>query len=1156
MGPGVRWLVYALFLCSGATALVYQVAWTRSLTLILGASHEAISIVLASFMAGLAAGGVVFGRWSERVRRPLQLYGWVEIGVAVFAVALIPLLRGVDAAYVGMTQHLEGSGSALNTLRVGMAFAVLVLPTFFMGGTLPLLVRFLVAGDRDLRSGLSGLYAINTFGAVLGTLAGGFVLLPRLGMFGAQMVAVAGNVVIGVAAIVLDRRFQSLRGRGGAHPAAASAEPLSGGVAPAVAVDRGAACSSPAPSWEYRLAFWGTAAAGMGALALEVCWSRALAVVCGSTVYSFTVMLAAFLIGIALGSGLHGLVPLRRIAVSVQFGAVMLLIGACAFVVSRIIPRLPELAVRLNVSLHGGMSGVRASTTLLLSFVVMLVPCILMGVAFPLAGQARARLKDRPGEAVGDVVGLNTLGAIAGSLLAGFVLIPRVGLQRAMLIACAAYATFGLLVLAAAAMRRRPEQARATVLATSLAIAALGMGAATAPSWDPRLLAAFQNNKTATLLDDEGRVDMGTWLETTELLYHKAGRSANISVLEVAGYRWLAINGKCVAGDSLEDLHHEYLLGHLPTLLHPAPKTAAVIGLGAGITLGGVAADDGLEDIVVVEIEPAVVGGANLFAELHDDALSDPRVRVVFQDGRNFLKTTPRRFDVITADPIHPWAQGASYLYTREYFRMAATRLNPGGVMCQWLPLYELSQENLRSVVATFATAFPHTTVWQAYGDVLLIGSDAPLRVDVDALARRLTQPRVARQLSRIGLDDPVAFLAEFTMDRDAVARFAAGAVINTDDNLYLEFSSPKSTGSGLGDEHALLISGYRQSAACVASGGGNSFATRESLEAALETARAAKSATIQAYADWIAVVDADPVVVWSTRADLYRRILADAPEYRPARHRLADCLAELAWIHLMAGRAESAQPLLEEALTADPGNAAANFHVATRMSQRDALEEAAPLYRAALARQPRFPEASFGLGMALAGMGRFDEAADALRAVAGAAPMRGVVAAVESFCVARAGDAAASMTDVVETPSEDAASVFGSLGNSLAARGFDADAVAALRCGLRFDRDDPALSLNLAWLLATAADDAVRNGAEALRLAEQIARSGEHPGTLDVLAAAQAEVGRFEDALVSARRALGLAERAGMKPLADQIRGRITGYEQRRAFRRAQQGA
>ncbi|RJP34413.1 MAG: hypothetical protein C4547_10825 [Phycisphaerales bacterium] len=1229
MGSGIRWLVYALFLSSGATALVYQVAWTRSLTLIFGASHEAISIVLASFMAGLAAGGVVFGRWSERVRRPLRLYGQVEIAVALFALLLVPLLRVVDASYVAVAQRLESTGWALNACRVALAFAVLVLPTFFMGGTLPLLVRFLVRGPADLGERLSGLYAVNTFGAVLGTLAAGFVLLPRLGVFGAQMAAVMGNVCIGSVAILAERRIRwklspppapsaaGTAGTAGDSVAASGDLPddvvTAGGVLP-VESPRGlkpAARWKPAArgsrsvahresgehegdrssGWDLRLAFWGTAVAGMGALALEVLWSRALAVVSGSTVYSFTVMLAAFLIGIALGSWLHAMIPLRRIAAGVQFGAVMLLIGAAAFGVSLLIPRLPELAVRLNLRLHGGLSGVRASTTLLLSFAVMLAPCVLMGVAFPLAGQARVLLKLRPGESVGDVIGLNTLGAIAGSLLAGFVLIPRLGLQGGMMAACLAYAVFGLLVLGAAAARLRPLHAWSVRLGVPTTVAMLVIGGLSAPSWDPRAMAAFQNNKTAAFLDENGRVDMNSWLDVTGLLYYRAGRGANVSVLDVAGYRWLNINGKCVAGDTLEDLHHEYLLGHLPTLLHPNPRTAAVIGLGAGITLGGVAADESIESILVVEIEPAVAAGADLFRDLHDDALSDPRVRVVYQDGRNFLKTTTRRFDVITADPIHPWAQGAAYLYTREYFEMASNRLADGGLMCQWLPLYELSDENLKSVVASFAAGFEHTTMWQAYGDVLLIGSDAPIRVDLAVLANRLKQPRVSRQLARIGLDDPLSLLAEFTMDQPTVERFCRGAVINTDDNLYLEFSSPKSTGSGLGDPHALMIDGYRCSASAVVADSDPLLDSRESLENALRVVQRAKSGAIQAFVAWKTVTAADQIGVWSARADLYRGILADAPGYGPARHRLSDCLAEIAWIHLSEGRPDAARPYLHEALLHDAGNAAANFHAASSLASRGELERAVPLFRAALDRRPRFPEASEGLGLTMAGLGRFEEAAAALcyatdpqpvRAEPGSPPLGGPlgglapggsplrrgfpkdpqrmtleVRCAAAFCLARLNrpDEAARYRPS-SGPADRVGGVFLSLSDALSRRGLDADAAAALREGLSISEGHAAMSLQLAWLLATSADADVRHAAEALRLAEPLARRGDRARVLDVLAAAQAESGRYEEAIESARKALDLAERTGPAPLADEIRARLALYDQQRPFRRIAPGA
>jgi spermidine synthase len=256
------------------------------------------------------------------------------------------------------------------------------------------------------------------------------------------------------------------------------------------------------------------------------------------------------------------------------------------------------------------------------------------------------------------------------------------------------------------------------------------------------------------------------------------------------------VNGKIVASDGPEDLAIELLLGHAPALLHPNPKSALVVGLGAGGTLGSVAAHQGIEEIVLVEIEPAVFGGAALFRHVNRDVLNDPRLEVVIQDGRNFLKTTPRQFDVITADPIHPWNAGAVYLYTREYYELASRHLSEEGVMCQWVPLTEMTIANFRSLVRTFSDSFEYTTVWDTEGDVALIGSHQPFRVQMERWAERISAPAVKEHLDLVEFGSPVAFLSRLSAEDASIRVWARDGIVNTDDNLHIEFSSPLALGT------------------------------------------------------------------------------------------------------------------------------------------------------------------------------------------------------------------------------------------------------------------------------------------------------------------------------------------------------------------------
>jgi spermidine synthase len=969
MPSGTRRLVYLLFLLSGGTALVYQVTWVRDLSLIFGASFQATSIVLASFMAGLALGGFCLGWLAGRLRRPLAVYAGLELGVAAFALILPTLLRGVDSLYVAAALEAGGVTPALNLLRMLLAFGALVVPTFFMGATLPALTQLMVSSHDEMSDCMAWLYGLNTLGAVGGTLLSAFVAIPAIGVARTQFLTVAVNVGIAVLAFAIDRGLR-------AHSEIEAEET----AAPGPDSPRAMAPLAPAWVWPTRLAFWGTAISGMCALALEVLWTRGISAAVGSTIYGFAVMLAAFLVGIWLGSWLHAAFPLRRIPESVQLGAALVLVGLLSFGASHAIPALPELMVRLNMFLYDDLTRVRGGTILLLSFVVMLVPTLFMGMAFPLASEARARLRVGFGRSVGDTLGLNTLGSITGSLAAGFFLIPLLGLQRSMVLVAAVSFAYGAVVLGASAAAWRPGQRPLVAIATLVAVCSAIALPLTARPWDLSLLGAFQSHNLRRYVGEGDRVDVGRQLADSRLLYYREGHGSTVSVLERRGNRALVVTGGAVATDTLSDMQHELLLGHLPVLLHPAPRSALVVGLGAGITLGAVAAHEEIETLKLVEIEPAVVEAAALFSHANDNVLEDPRLEITIQDGRNFLKTSPDSFDVITADPIHPWTAGSAYLYTAEYFRMAGAHLRERGVMCQWLPAYGLSHENFRSVVMSFADAFPHATVWQTSQDALLIGSHEPLQVDLALLTRRLAQPRVARQLSLIGLETPLALLSEFALDSEAVHAYAAGAPINSDDNLYLEFSSPLHEGSEDMQTNIRSINLKRQTAETLLADWSLHFASREEMRAELDRYRKAKSETLEAELASIATSPNAPAPGLEPTSERLRAVLDELSEYGPARALLSIRLTQRALVTLGRNELQVGHALAREARSLAPDSAEANYALAVSLLRLGRFEEAIPVFEHTVELRPDHWRSHYGLAMARAEAEQFSKAIDALQ--------------------------------------------------------------------------------------------------------------------------------------------------------------------------------
>lgn len=779
-------LLYVLFFLSGAAALVYQVAWVRSLSLVFGGSHLAVTTVLAVFMGGLALGSAIFGRRADATPRPLRLYGWLELGIAGGALIFLGLSYVYPAIYVPLARLDEENRIWLSLLRVAFAAGAIILPTTLMGGTLPVLSRFVIRGPESIGRRLSVLYALNTLGAVAGTLATGFVLLRLFGVTATLLLAVATNVAIGLAALLLPEKAFAA-GRAGKSPRVA--EP------------------TPAPSDAGRLSthagvlvLWGIGASGFCALGYEVLWTRMLSMVVGTSVYSFAIMLAAFLTGIALGGHAYGVHerwsggdrPDRSLML---FGIVQITIGVVAMGTVLLMRDLPSHAIGLQSLILGSRDNefvARQGASFAVAFAYMFVPAFFMGVAFPLAGRLYAAARPRVGDAVGRVLAWNTIGAVLGSAASGFVLVHAFGIERSLQMLVVLNVGVGILVMTVATARRWATWATAAV--TAACLIALGLFPDWGRVWDERYFAIFRNNQRQAF-DTAENVAYG--LENTEIVYYFEGVNEVISVIRPQG-AWQAfiVNSRPEATTSPMDKQCQRTLGHLPMLLHPQPRSVFVLGTGTAMTLGATSIHPGVERIVLAEIERGVFGAARAFSAWNHGVLDDPRLRVVLNDGRNYLATTRETFDVVTADPIHPWSGGAAYLYTVEYFRSVAAHLRPGGIACQWLPIYELAPEDLASVVRTFGEAFDHVMVWLTHYDAQLVGSNSPILIDESRLAARISSVEaIEEDLRDVDMGTAEDFLSYFVMGSEGARAFARAGIVNTDDNLYLEFSAPKSMG-------------------------------------------------------------------------------------------------------------------------------------------------------------------------------------------------------------------------------------------------------------------------------------------------------------------------------------------------------------------------
>jgi len=797
-----RQIVVVVSLCffsSGTAGLIYEVLWTRMFGLVFGHTVFAITTVLSAFMAGLGLGSYLFGRVADRESHPLRLYGLLEVGIGLYAFLTPSLLSMAEVFYIQLHRSLKLSFIVFSLSQFLLLFLILLVPTTLMGATLPVLSRFFAHKMNEVGSEVGRLYALNTFGAVLGAYAAGFHLIPALGIRKTLYLAAIANVAIGVLAVVCDRRLHQLGGQrfiSSAPPAARRLpnldllpNPRSGGSHWTAAI------------W---LTIVGLGLSGAASMMYQVAWTRTLALVIGSSTYAFSTMLVTFLAGLAIGSWLFSRLAGRLRVDPFFFACLQFGIGVSALLVTFYFDRLPELffwAFRLSQS-----SGFVKVLQFTLSALAMFLPTLFMGATFPCVVQIASKAINRVGSDVGTIYFINTAGAIAGTLLAGFLLIPAFGLQATLKLAVVLNLSLALAIFLASG--KNAWARRLAACGPLLALAVLFVS----PPWEQRVMSSGVAIYGKRYLDSLGT---GAFREaaasTTRLLYYKDGISSTVTVHRSGADLSLRVNGKTDASNRVGDMHTQLMSGHLPLLLHPDPKRVLVIGLGSGVTAGAVALHP-VEEIDLVEIEPAVVEAAGFFAKENREVLSDPRVRLAIADGRNFLLASERGYDVIISEPSNPWLRGIGNLFSVEFYELAARHLEPKGIICQWVQRYNLFPEDLKMVVKTFRSVFPHTTIWDTNpGDLLLIGSKEPLVLDYsDLQSKYRSLPGFRAELAGLGIESPLALLADFVLGEEETARYAQHARLNTDDHPLLEFSAPGSLYVDTVDLNRRIIRGFR----------------------------------------------------------------------------------------------------------------------------------------------------------------------------------------------------------------------------------------------------------------------------------------------------------------------------------------------------------
>ncbi|HTQ31505.1 MAG TPA: fused MFS/spermidine synthase [Opitutaceae bacterium] len=761
-------LILLLFFCSGATALVYEVIWSKYLALLFGSTIQAQTVVLAVFMGGLALGNKLFSRWADRVRRPLAIYGAAEMAVGIYAAAFAVLYRVADAVFVSLGGRLLDHSGWLLGLKGLLSAGLLGVPTVLMGGTLPVLAAWLEKHTPDAGRRSARFYSTNSLGAVCGAALAGFVLIPCLGLPATLQSAAWINIGIGAVALL------AARSRLSAPPETAPANP-----------ETTASPASPA------LVRWGclvVALSGAVSMGLEVLASRCLCLIVGSSLQAFAIMLMAFILGIGLGSAVIAS-PRYRLGPAGRTTVILLLFagGFIGLLVFNIV-NLVEFYRHARSGLSSTAMGYRyyQGFVAVMSFAVLGLPAAALGSVLPLWIRVVSDTSTLLGNRVGRLLTWNTVGAVVGVLLTGFVLMPGIGLRGS-------FSTLALVAVAAAflaawATRQRLAAGVAVAVAAALVLIAANGGEV----WRYALSAGVFRVQE----NDASLVPITERLKVAHLLFYEDAADATVSVerddlspdfSELV----LRINGKADAS-SHGDLSTQILLGQLPLMIRPDSREVFCFGLGSGITAGTTLGYP-IDHLTVAENCAPVLRAARLFSAVNQGALTDPRVRIYDEDARTILKLSPQKYDAIISEPSNPWMVNVGSVFSAEFYRLAAGRLKPGGIMTQWFHTYEMDDATVDLVLRTFQSVFPAMEIWDAGGgDIILLGSDRPWNSDPEAFGRALALAGPRRDLAAIGLTTPEAVLARQLASQRTAFAVAGPGPVQRDDYPILEYAAPR----------------------------------------------------------------------------------------------------------------------------------------------------------------------------------------------------------------------------------------------------------------------------------------------------------------------------------------------------------------------------
>ena len=758
MNPHSRFWIFIFFFISGFTGLIYEVVWTRLLTRVMGNTHYSVATVLTIFMAGLALGSYLGGRWIDRKNNPLVLYAALEAIIGIYCLLIPSMIEWASPLFQWVFLTQQESYTQASMYRFLICGLILLFPTSCMGATLPVLSKHISRGSIFVSRDVGILYSLNTFGAVFGALSSAFLFMRLFGVLNTIWISAALNIGIAlVVYILLCPRIV----KGGEEWGTKKEEiKLNTHTIPVL------------------IAF---GFSGLCALTYQIAWNRILSLLLGSSIYAFSLILATFILGLALGTITFSHKVNKLKDPFKIFGILQIGIGISALMIIPQFGNVPFFNRWVYQNWNMEFASIQGSVFLIV-FILLVIPTFLMGGQFPVVIRLIASKLDVLGHSVGKVYASNTIGTIIGSFLAGFVLIPWIGVQNTIFFAVALNLLIGITLLMISSGISLNMK---IYILPAILIGCFFLGRSMEP-WDKSIISSgsYMPYRIGDLSEAEAK--------TNKVLFYKEGTHTTVTTeLSVSGNIFLRVNGKTDASLAM-DMRTQILSGYLPMLLHRKPESALVIGQGSGITLGAVEQFP-VKSVDLVEISSAVIDGSRFFEPFNHNALSDKRLSLIVADGRNHVALTDQKYDVIISEPSNPWISGVGALFTAEFFELIKQRLNSNGIACIWVHT-NMSPISFKSVARTFAETFEHVTMWESIvgDDYLLIGSDSKLKLSYDKTDKLLSDEIQGKDLHKIGVYNVRDLMSLMIMSDDQILQFSQEAPIHTDDNSLLEFNAPR----------------------------------------------------------------------------------------------------------------------------------------------------------------------------------------------------------------------------------------------------------------------------------------------------------------------------------------------------------------------------